>query len=583
MIAQNSYRRHIMLDNDFVRLAYNLHSSRGTFAIMLGSGVSVAAGIPSGYGIMSHLNEQICRLKEESPDLGELNYSEVIQKAAKKPSERRKIIASYIEPNQDEFAKGLKMPTKAHRAIANLVKNGYVKLIITTNFDRLMELALQELGIFPLVLSSESHFRGAPAIQHRECVIIKLHGDYQDDGILNTDDELRKYSRSKVKLLNYIFDHYGLIVCGWSATWDYALRTCFEQNKTRRYSQFFTAVGAPSPELAKLAHFKDGILLSIESADTFFSNLDLSLKQLEKANTNSPISKEIAIAKAKILVCDKNQKIELHDFLIKMRDLALSNISKKYLGNSQENGIEERIKKYESALDTLIPIVFILASWSNELLTDRIIELIESFLALGNTENQSGDSLFISLRQYPAMLLFFSAGLGALSNKNYDLLTRLLTHKFKLKSEYKRFFDVLIPKVVIRTDCQYRFKLLTKISFVYPLNFYLCHFFKETLSKYLMNQDFELIFDRFETLLCVAHLNHFKKTESLNNILPLPGRYLIWDQNPILTNLLDDLKDDPTFHPYGNKIIDSFSINLSEAIYHLLSYAQRTHHVSSYA
>lgn len=37
------------------------------------------------------------------------------------------------------------MPTVAHKAIANLVKHGFIKVIVTTNFDRLLERALEEI------------------------------------------------------------------------------------------------------------------------------------------------------------------------------------------------------------------------------------------------------------------------------------------------------------------------------------------------------------------------------------------------------------------------------------------------------
>jgi len=46
------------------------------------------------------------------------------------------------------------MPSPAHRAIAQLVKDGYIKVIITTNFDRLIERSLNEVGIEPTVIGT---------------------------------------------------------------------------------------------------------------------------------------------------------------------------------------------------------------------------------------------------------------------------------------------------------------------------------------------------------------------------------------------------------------------------------------------
>ena len=41
----------------------------------------------------------------------------------------------YFEPNDDEKETGLKQPTVAHKAIAKLAKKGYIKMVVTTNFD----------------------------------------------------------------------------------------------------------------------------------------------------------------------------------------------------------------------------------------------------------------------------------------------------------------------------------------------------------------------------------------------------------------------------------------------------------------
>jgi len=58
-------------------------------------------------------------------------------------AERNAILRSYFEPSDEEREQQLMVPTAAHKAIAYLVKDGYMKLIITINFDCLLELALE--------------------------------------------------------------------------------------------------------------------------------------------------------------------------------------------------------------------------------------------------------------------------------------------------------------------------------------------------------------------------------------------------------------------------------------------------------
>src|SRR5207244_12901588 len=62
------------------------------------------------------------------------------------PAERRNLLASYFEPSEEDRQLNRKLPTLAHHAIARLVAAGYIRLILTTNFDPLIETALESAG-----------------------------------------------------------------------------------------------------------------------------------------------------------------------------------------------------------------------------------------------------------------------------------------------------------------------------------------------------------------------------------------------------------------------------------------------------
>jgi len=119
-------------------------------------------------------------------------------------------------------------------------------VIITTNFDRLMETALEEVGIIPTIISSVAAIAGARPIQHTQCAIIKLHGDYLDTRIKNTPDELEQYPAEVNQLLDLVLDEYRLILCGWSADWDVALRDSLERCNSHRFTTYWAARGKPS-------------------------------------------------------------------------------------------------------------------------------------------------------------------------------------------------------------------------------------------------------------------------------------------------------------------------------------------------
>ncbi|BDO05165.1 SIR2 family protein [Klebsiella quasipneumoniae] len=165
----------------------------------------------------------------------EPNYSSLLEDIATSPDERRSILHSYIEPSEEDRTEGKKTPTQAHRAIAKLVSTGHIRVIITTNFDRLMENALRDEGIEPTVVSTLDSLQGAEPLIHSKCYILKIHGDYKDARILNTDSELEHYPEEFNKLLDRIIDEHGMIICGWSGEWDHALRAAFTRSPSRRY------------------------------------------------------------------------------------------------------------------------------------------------------------------------------------------------------------------------------------------------------------------------------------------------------------------------------------------------------------
>jgi hypothetical protein len=123
------------------------------------------------------------------------------------------------------------------------VADGYLRVIVTTNFDRLLEMALVAAGVQPQVISSPAHAAGATPLAHSRCSIIKVHGDYLSPDLKNTVAELSTYDPSIDRLLDEVLDQYGLVVCGWSGVWDPALRNAILRAPGRRYATYWAHRG----------------------------------------------------------------------------------------------------------------------------------------------------------------------------------------------------------------------------------------------------------------------------------------------------------------------------------------------------
>jgi NAD-dependent SIR2 family protein deacetylase len=175
-------------------LAVQIAEGRGQFAFFLGSGVSRAAGIPSGWGVRQHTLKDLYRMQENIEKINENAFEKWLESTGFVNASYSSIIDALREkPQQREYLANFfagKEPTEAHYALARLIKCEMVRVIITTNFDPLMEHALDAEGVSYSVVASDAELKDAEPREHCRCRIIKPHGDWQDLNLRNSDEEV---------------------------------------------------------------------------------------------------------------------------------------------------------------------------------------------------------------------------------------------------------------------------------------------------------------------------------------------------------------------------------------------------------
>jgi hypothetical protein len=423
-------------------LAFSVYENKGVYALLLGSGLSRAAHIPTGWEITIDLIRRVALLEgaDEQADWAvwyrekykkEPNYSGVLDLVANTPEERRSILHSYIEPSTEDIAEGRKVPTKAHRAIAELIRDGVFRVIITTNFDRLLESALREVGIEPTVVKSDDDLRGAVPIAHSRCYILKLHGDYLDTRIKNTDKELGTYSAEINSVLDRVFDEYGLIVCGWSGEWDEALRAAVARAPSRRFSIFWTTRRDPSAFARDLIQHRAARVVSIADADTFFETLQRDVSSQAELQRKNPQSIELLLASAKKFLPRPEYRIQF-DELIGQESRKLNEIisSKQLDPNAAWSNVKftGTVSLYEAATEPMARLFGILGRWGRGDEFETVAEIIRG---LARRPTTGGLVILIGLRTYPALLLLYAYGLGLLKAGRYTEILKI----FSIKSE----------------------------------------------------------------------------------------------------------------------------------------------------
>jgi hypothetical protein len=171
----------MVLIDPLLTLAVSMHAQKGVYAVLLGSGISRSAQIPTGWEVVLDLASRLAAASGEQCEgeaaaawykakYGEMpDYSRLLDDLAATQAERQQLLRDYFEPTQEEAEQGIKSPTLAHKAIAELVSEGHVRVVLTTNFDRLTERAIEAKGITPAVIATPEAAEGALPLAHSPC------------------------------------------------------------------------------------------------------------------------------------------------------------------------------------------------------------------------------------------------------------------------------------------------------------------------------------------------------------------------------------------------------------------------------
>jgi SIR2-like domain len=439
------------------QLAFSIYEGKGVFAVLLGSGVSRAAGIPTGWeitldlirrvGLAQNVEEQSNWVEWYRRKAGqEPNYSTLLEELASTPEERRSILQAYIEPTKLDREEGRKVPTAAHFAIADLVASGFVRVIITTNFDRLLENALRERGIEPTIVASADALSGAEPISHTACYILKLHGDYKDARILNTDSELTAYTPQYDVLLDRIFDEHGLIICGWSGDWDHALRAAFLRAPNRRYPVYWAARSKITDGAQDLVDHRRARVVPIADADMFFKGLRDRVETLSQSQEQNPLSTELLVNTAKRYLTSQDYRIRLDELLEQETERLVGHLDAAEFASDRpwdQSVFRKRVRNYESISEPLARMIGVLGRWGDDSEMPLVLDVIRSLYR--NAEKQTaGLNLYVYIRAYPTVLIFTAYALGLTRARRWVSLHRLFSASVdRSYTEPKRAIETL--------------------------------------------------------------------------------------------------------------------------------------------
>lgn len=514
------------MTDQIANLALSLVSNPGAYVLVLGSGVSRAAGIPTGWEVVEMLIGRLAVADGEplpSDPAGWYQgrtgspptYAALIEALAPRPAERAGLLTGFFEATATERDLGLKQPTRAHRAIAELVRLGIVRVIVTTNFDRLMETAVGDLGIAPTVVRSDDDITGLPPLTQVRCLIVKAHGDYLDTRIRNTPDEVAALDPAIARLLESLFRDYGVLIAGWSAEYDAGLRAVLGAAGSGRYSRYWTARSELGEEAAALARLLDALVIQVPDADAFFSALLEAVRSVQDLTSRGPLEDEVALATAKRLLSTEEGLIALND-LVAGQVERVRQVTEGPRPTSMTTAEELRdwLEHLGDQARQLVRLYATIGYWGSPAHVEILIRGLER---LTRWRVEGGIVVVLNSRVYPPLLALYAAGVAAISARNYSALARLLRARLpQTNPRYPGYEDTLPAPMVLNAPAVLDHTAITGVLNVgaeQPQRYYTpaSVFMYRTLRPLVIDlipgdEEFERAFDLFEALLAMRYV-----------------------------------------------------------------------------
>lgn len=535
----------------FLTLA--MHANRSCYALLLGSGLSRAAGVPTGNEVVVALVRRVAQLEGSDAGASPLDWFEstygerptysVLMGRIGTSEEIRGLLRPYFEATPEERDQGLKTPTKAHRAIARLVLAGHIRVIVTTNFDRLLEQALADEQIQVAVISTPDQAQGATPIAHSRCTIVKLHGDYLDSPLKNLPEELESYAPVFDRLLDQIVDEYGLLVCGWSGENDQALRAAIERCPTRRYWTVWVTTGPLTEAAGRLVDIRRAQVLHTGGADEFFSALEEKLIALDDLTAGPPLSTELAIETIKRYLPDPRNRIRLHDLVHETVEAAISQITSDSFPTKDKPPLKlesadvphfrERLLRYETVADTCSAAMAVGCFWDTD--EGRLwIRTLERFL--NHAPETDGLTAWVRMQLYPAYILLYTGGISSLAGGHTGRFYSLLTEcdhrsRFGIEPSWRTFvrntavLDSQLMEDLVSQHMGGKPKLSRSHYLLHKIRPHFLQLIPDDLS-------YTNAFDRFEYLAALVQADLSSRNGEMMDFWPGRFAYQIYNYEP---------------------------------------------------
>jgi hypothetical protein len=270
-----------------------------------------------------------------------------------------------------------------------------------------------------------------------------------------------------------------------------------------------------SKQTPHYGHFDgDGDMILVEpesqsTGDELTKDLDSLIVVPVAEEDRSPDTRREKLDRAKSLLASSSTSIELHDFVMGEVRVFLAATSEDAFAMSEaytDDDLLERLSRYEAAVGDLSIVLACVAFWAQP--SNEIVLLKALSRSTDRLNVRSGQSAWLALRWYPAILETYSSGIAAVQGRRYDSLASIFfaTPGESEHGRDERFFVGAISRAILELNRASVFQRIPGHEHQYtPMSEYLFKVLQPSLDDALfVGADYERAFDEFEVLLALS-------------------------------------------------------------------------------
>ena len=313
-----------------------------------------------------------------------------------------------------------------------------------------------------------------------------------------------------------IKDHYGAeCVKGiWSAGIDPEINSRLEEEllKDRKDECFFFEFDEATKSMTFDAATE---LLRLRGEESH--RIQQIVEPIEQVSEADPLSTESAVASLKHYLSEHRYRLQLEDLIndIVSRVLQDTSGSNYDLNVPQPNTetVTDRIRKYEAACATLIEMALLGGRWGER---EHVRSWQGALQRLTSGPLAGGFEMWVEMRRYPATLLLYALGVGAVYANRLDFLSHLFsTAVDRQNNERNRVTQYLAPDLYFNGNTS-KIQILEGMSECpFPLNDWV----QKTLRHFTLgispdDDQYTLIFDKLEILISLNSWHNSNQTQT---------------------------------------------------------------------